>query len=290
MRLRRAAIAPLLFLYTALLAQITVVDDIHRTVRLSRPAERVVSLAPSLTESLFAIGAGDRVCGVTDYCDFPPAARRKPRVGGMVNPNLEAVIGLRPDLIVLSMEGNVRADFDRLSSLGVPVYVSNPRSLAGIYRSLEALGTLTGSERASRALVDSLARRERALRDSAAGKAPVGVLLIVSLEPLMCAGKGTFIDELITEAGGRNIARQAPGSYPVYSREQVIRDDPDVIIVTSDALPAHASLAELYPAWRSVSALKRGRVVSIDPDIVSRPGPRALDALDSLFHILHPPP
>jgi iron complex transport system substrate-binding protein len=284
-----AAIAPILFFQPGLHAQINVVDDLRRTVTLARPAERIVSLAPSITECLFALGAADQVKGVTDFCNYPPEAALKPHVGGMVNPSIEAVVGLEPDLIVLSMEGNIREDFRRLTSFGTQVFVSNPRTLHGIYGSLRALGILTGREESARHLVAGLASREYAIRTAAEGKPPVRALLLVSLHPLMCAGSNTFIDELLRVAGGTNLAARARGTYPSYSRENVITDDPDVIIVMSDILAGGGTLEAMFPEWGSVTAVRKGRVFRIEADIVSRPGPRALDALEKLFHILHSP-
>jgi iron complex transport system substrate-binding protein len=281
------AIAPILFFHPGVHAQIRVVDDLQRTVVLSRPAARIVSLAPSITECLFALGAGDQVKGVTDFCNYPPEARRRAHVGGMINPSIEAVVGLEPDLVLLSMEGNIREDFRRLVSFGTPVFVSNPRTLEGIYSTLRALGRLTGREDSARHLVARLELRERAVRHAAEGKPPAGVILLVSLQPLMCAGNNTFIDELLRAAGGTNLASRARGTYPSYSRENVIEDNPDVIIVTSDILSDGAPLTAMFPEWGAVEAVRKGCVFRLDADLVSRPGPRALDALERLFHILH---
>ena len=144
--------------------QITLTDDLQRQVTLPRSASRIVSLAPSITESLFAIGAGDQVIGVTDYCNFPPEARSCRRVGGMINPSIETIVGLAPDLIVVSMEGNTRQDFTTLTALRIPVFVCNPRSFEGINRSLRQLGSLTGRLREATRLTDSLSRRAARLR------------------------------------------------------------------------------------------------------------------------------
>ena len=282
-------LAAILFFHSGVHAQIRVVDDLRRTVTLLRPAERIVSLAPSITESLFALGAGDRVKGVTDYCNYPPEARLKPHVGGMINPSIEAVVGLEPDLVVMSMEGNERDDFRRLTSFGTPVYVSNPRTLGGIYASLRALGTLSGREESADTLIATLQSREGAVRTAAAGSSPVRVLLLVSLQPLMCAGSTTFIDELLRAAGGTNLAARALGTYPSYSRENVIADNPQVIVMTADLLPDGARLRSTFPEWGSVDAVRNNRVFTLDADLLSRPGPRALDALEKLFHLLHPP-
>ena len=251
-------------------AQILLVDDLHRTVTLAAPARRVVSLAPSVTETLFAIGAADQVVGVTDYCNYPPEARRKTHVGGMINPSIEALLGLNPDLVVLSMEGNMREDFRRLTSLGVPLFITNPRTLGGIYRSIEQLGKLTG--RADSA--QQLAARERAAR-SRAPQSPVRSLFVVSVEPLMVAGRNTFMHELLTAAGGTNLAAFTRGTYPTYSRETLVANNPDVIFITSDAIASTASIDAMFPEWGFTSALRHKRVYLVDADMMNAPTDRA---------------
>jgi iron complex transport system substrate-binding protein len=271
-------------------AQITLTDDLHRSVHLGGPAQRIVSLAPSITECLFAIGAGDQVVAVTDYCNYPPEARRKPRVGGMVNPSMEAVIAQRPDLIVLSMEGNIREDFRRLTSLGVQVYVTNPRTMEGIHRSITQLGVLTGRADNAAQVVEAMQAREEAVRLRTSRLTPVRTLLLVSLQPLICAGSNTFINELLERAGAANLAARARGNYPTYSRETVIANNPDVIILMSDLLSDPATVTRFFPEWTIVSAIRHKQVYRIDADVVSRPGPRSVDALDALFHLLHAHP
>lgn len=268
-------------------AQVTVVDDLQREVHLAVAARRIVSLAPSVTECLFAIGAEDDVVGVTDYCNYPSEARQKSRVGGIVNPNIEAIVSLHPDLIILSMEGNVREDFRRLTSLGSPVFVTNPRSIEGIYRSILQLGELTGRRDSATNVVSAMRTREGVIRAKTEGKKPVRTLLIVSVQPLMCAGSKTFLNELIQTAGGANLAARARGTYPTYSREAVVADSPDVIIVMSDAGFDIAGLTQIFPEWSAINAVRRHSVFRIDSDLVSRPGPRVTDALETLFSLLH---
>jgi iron complex transport system substrate-binding protein len=267
-------------------AQVSVVDDIGCTVTLSSPAHRIVSLAPSITESLFAIEAGDHVVGVTDYCNFPPAARAKAKVGGMTNPSIETIVSLHPDLILLSMEGNVRDDFAALQRFGIPVFVSNPRTLEGIHRSLYQLGMLTGRTVAA----DSLIKRMRAREDSVHAPAAAQrqrTLFIVSLQPLMVVGRNTFLNELLERSGAENLAARLPSTYPTYSRESFLAENPDVIIVMSDILADVSTLTRLFPEWESLAAVRQHRVHRINADLVSRPGPRAVDGLETLFHILH---
>jgi iron complex transport system substrate-binding protein len=266
-------------------AEITVVDDLGRTVRLARPARRIVSLAPSLTETLFAIGAGDAVAGVTSYCTYPKEATQKPQVGGMINPSLEAIVALKPDLIVLSMEGNVREDFDRLTTLGAAVFVSNPRSLADIRTSIGQLGTLAGRSADASRLAAELAAAEADVVRGVSGP-KVRTLLIVSIRPLIVVGGHTFLNELLETAGATNLATRFPSTYPTLSREAVVSEDPDLVLVTSEVVADTRLLFEEFPEWTSLKAAQRKRIYRIDADLVSRPGPRSVEALRMIAHLV----
>lgn len=281
---------PALLLAGALLQHttITLSDDLARTLTLPAPARRVVSLAPSITETLWALGAGDQVVGVTDYCNFPPGARTTRRVGGIINPSIETIVSLRPDLIILSMEGNMRGDFQALTGLGIPVFVTNPRTLGGIARSMDDLGLLTGHADSATALSRSLLARAEAIQKRSSPLPVTTVLLFVSLQPLIVAGSGTFVDQIIRWAGGANLAAPLSSTYPSISREAVVSMNPDVMLFLSDVIPDTVQPSSVYPEWKTTGAFRRGRVIRIDADIISRPGPRAVNALESLFTILHP--
>ncbi|MDL1892459.1 cobalamin-binding protein [Sphingobacteriales bacterium CHB3] len=276
----------LIFCPNRSISQISLVDDLQRKLTLDSPAQRIVSLAPSITETLFAIGAGNQVVGVTDYCNYPNEAKTKQRVGGVINPNIEAIIGLKPDLIVLSMEGNVREDFNKLTSFGIPVFVTNPRNLAGIYTSISQLGTLTGQPAQAMTLVHSLKMRADSIVLAAFSSKSRKTLLFVSLQPIIVAGRGTFLAELIELAGGMNTAAQTSSTYPAYSREAVLKDNPDVLIFMSGILSNPAELSQLYPEWKTLNAFRRKKIFVIDSDIVSRPGPRAVDGLEMLYKVI----
>lgn len=277
-------------LFPAAAAQITVTDDLGRAVTLPQIPARIVSLAPSITETLFAIGAGDQVAGVTDYCNYPAGAATKARVGGMINPGVETIVGLRPDLILLSMEGNVRDDFRTLTSLGIPVFVSNPRTLRGIDKSITDVGMLTGRTEQAARIVQEMQARERAVVAPIRARVEPSVLLIVSLQPLMVAGSGTFLSEILTLAGGRNLAGSSPSTYPLFSRETVVEQNPDVLLVLSDAGGDIRNVTDLYPEWRRLAAVRRNRVHLVDSDLLSRPGPRAAEALEHVAGLLHRKP
>jgi iron complex transport system substrate-binding protein len=244
-----------------------------------------VSLAPSITESLFAIGAGDQVVGVTDYCNYPPEARSRRHVGGMINPSIETIVGLDPDLILFSMEGNQRQDFTILTALRVPAFVTNPRNLDDINRSLLQLGILTGHRREAVALIDSLARRA-ALLKTQIGPVRTRTLLFVSVQPLVAVGARTFLNELLVAAGGDNLAASTGLTYPPMSREVVLRQDPAVLLIASDVLDSTQTIAALYPEWSRLSAVREKRVYRVSADLISRPGPRAVDGLASLIMYL----
>jgi iron complex transport system substrate-binding protein len=183
------------------------------------------------------------------------------------------------------MEGNTRDDFPRLTSLGVPVYVSNPRTLAGIYHSLDQLGVLTGRREQAQRLVDSLRRFEQSLK-TGVNRKPLSALVLVSLQPLMAAGGNTLLNELLTIAGARNPVASMPGHYPAISREAVLADPPDVLFLTSDLPDDRASLLALFPEWKSLRALQEGRVYSLNAAILSRPGPRSLEGLRLIIQCL----
>ncbi len=275
------------FAHVRVFGQISTTDDLKRTVTLASKPARIVSLAPSITETLFAVGAGDQVVGVTNYCNYPPEAKKKTRVGGIINPNIESIIGLKPDLIVLTMEGNVREDFAKLTGLGVPVFVTNPRSLGSIYKSIRDLGALTWHSAEAESLVHAMQARERAITASMRPRVERSLLLLVSLQPLMVVGSGTYLTELIHLAGARNPASSSPSTYPQFSREAVLEEDPDVLLVMSDVCSTITQLTDLYPEWTRLKAFRTGRVYRVDADLLARPGPRAIDALELLDRLIH---
>jgi iron complex transport system substrate-binding protein len=266
-------------------AQVTVTDDLRRTVTLPASARRIISLAPSITESLFAIGAGEQVVGVTDYCNFPPEATRRQHVGGMITPSIETIVSLQPDLILVSMEGNLREDFLRLVDLHAPLVVTNPRTLDGIARSLHLLGALTGHTAQADSLVRHLTAQRRRILARISARTQ-RVLMFVSLQPLIAVGADTFLHDLLTCAGAANLAARTGMTYPPYSREAMTAEDPDVILILSDALPVPERVTTLYPEWARLTAVQKGRVFLVNADLVSRPGPRAVDGLELLVSLI----
>ncbi|HCV42510.1 MAG TPA: hypothetical protein DGH68_03430 [Bacteroidetes bacterium] len=266
-------------------AEVLVTDDLGRIVKLVSTPHRIISLAPSITETLFAVEAGNQVVGVTDFCNYPPGALQKNRVGGMTNPSIETIVGMKPDLIIVSMEGNVRDDFNRLLEIGAPVFVTNPRTLSGIHKSIRDLGLLTGNAESASRLVETMLQREDSIKSLPT--VTKRMLLIVSLQPLIVVGNKTFLAELLELAGGVNIAGSSLSTYPTLSREAVVAANPEVIIVMKDALSDTDELLNLFPEWKTLKAFQTHHVFNIDSDIVSRPGPRAIEGLIHLHSIIH---
>jgi iron complex transport system substrate-binding protein len=262
-------------------------DDVGHSVALQQVPRRIVSLAPSLTEILFLIGADSSIVGVTDYCDYPDAAKRKAKIGGMLNPNVERILALQPDLVLMSGSGNTRPDFEKLSSAGASVYVSYPRSIDGIFKSIVDLGELTGRRRTADSVVALLQIRRESLVRQAAGRKKETVLMILSLNPLVAIGPKTFLSELVTLANAQNIVRDSSMAYPILSREEILRRQPGVIVATNDIVQSIDDLLSPYPEWKSLTAIRNKRVAIVDASIVSRPGPRIIDGLEAMIHAIH---
>lgn len=259
---------------TAQPAPIRVVDDAGRTVSLAGPARRVVSLAPSHTELLWAIGAGAQVVGRTPHCDHPPAAAATPSVGSLFPPDYERIIGARPDLVVM-LDGSVDVR-RKLHAQGLTVVIIQPRALTDIGRAMRALGRLTGREDTADEAARAFEQRLRALsRPAADGPS---VFYEVGADPLYGAGPSSFVSDLIHHAGGRNALR-GDAEWPRLSVEQLIAAAPQVIIVGTAARQSTLR-ASAPPGWATIPAMRRGAVHAVpDADHFVRPGPRVLDGL-----------
>lgn len=260
--------------------------------RPAAPPRRVVSLAPSLTEILFALGAGDRVVGVTTYDDFPEEVTRIPRVGGFIDPSVEAILGRKPDLVVCVPNPGGRNRMEVVARMGVAVLVLPARSLDGIYAAARKLGEVFGRQKQAGALVEGMQERIRRVRTRTADRPRPKVLLIYGHKPVIAAGPATFADDLLRLAGGRNVLTGAGVRYPSVPMERVIRLAPEVIIDAS----ASGKGAEMTPAevrrvwrrWKVVPAVRRGRIHVFDSAIWFRPGPRVVEGIERLADILHP--
>jgi cobalamin transport system substrate-binding protein len=259
----------------------TVVDELDRTVHIPVRPERIVSLAPSVTEALFALEAGDRVIGVTSYCDYPPAARLKESVGDTLKPSVERIVALRADLVIVSTASQVESSVQKLEELGIPVYVTNPRNIEGVLESIAAIGAIIGAADAGRQLTDKLRGRISSIESRLADCTRASVFVILGTEPLITAGSASFINDLVTRAGGRSISADVNGDYPQYSLETAIAKQPQVIFL-------QAGGSVLPERLRQTPAARARRVYRLDDDLLLRPGPRVVDGLEQMAARIHP--
>jgi iron complex transport system substrate-binding protein len=276
MRAFAPAVALALALAGAAHARVAAVDDEGRTVQLAQPARRIVSLAPHLTEQLFAIGAGDLIVGTTDFADFPAAAQALPRVARAHSVDLERISAARPDLVLVWGSGFPPATIDAVRRLGVPVFVSEPARLADIATSLERLGALTGRS-SSRAAAEFNARLA-ALRDRYRGRREVRVFYQVWSDPLMTLGGRHLVSEGIALCGGRNVFADLAPMAPRVSTEAVLAADPEVIVTAEPGARPSDALAT-WQRFGRIAAVRRNLLVTLDADRINRHGPRIVDEL-----------
>ena len=248
-------------------------DQTGRRVNVPEHPARLVSLAPSVTETLFVLGLEDHVVGDTDYCEYPPAAKLKPHVGSILNPSLETIVALKPDLVLGSPEANRREIADRLARFGIPLYGVTARSVDETLASIADLGNLLGHEPEAARVVGGLRARIDAVAKRVAGSKAPRVLFVVWYRPLTTAGAGTFIGDVIRRAGGDLVSGGLEGEWPKLSLEEALRLDPDIILFPrSESFSPDLEEFQKLPGWRDMRAVKTRRMYIIS-DAIIRPSP-----------------
>ncbi len=253
------------------------------------PPERIVSLAPSITEVVYALGLEDRLVGVTTYCDYPEEAKKKPKVGGMVNPSIEAVITLKPDIVIMTTDGNPKEFEDRLRSINVKTYVFRARRISELPQGIREMGMVLGvKERAEIVAgeIEGKINRFRVMGQGAEGRGQrKRVLFIVWPEPLIVAGPGTAMDDVVTLLSAQNIASKAKVPYPKYSIEEIIHQDPDIIFIGKGNMNMKDVSDGLLRKISMVTAVKRGAVFYMS-DRLHRLGPRIVEGIEEMDEYL----
>lgn len=291
-RMRATALAMFATLCTSLsvmpsghAANLHVVDDAGQTIQLTHPARRIISIAPHVTELLFAAGGGDRIVGTVEYSDYPEAAQRIPRVGDNKALDLERIVALRPDLLVVWRHGNLQQQIDKLRQLGLPIFMSEPLTLAQIPDSIERLGTLMGTSTTAHANAEALRSRLANLQTQYANRPRVTVFYQVWQQPLMTLNGTHLISSLITLCGGVNVfAAQAP-LVPTISPEAVLTANPEVMLTASMGKTQKrdgVSDLEMWRRWATLTAVARDNLYGINGDLLNRSGPRIVDAAEQL--------
>jgi iron complex transport system substrate-binding protein len=272
---------------------VTLTDGLGRKVTLAAPPKRIISLAPSNTEILFAVGAGAQVVGRDDLSDYPAEVKSLPSVGGnMGNLNLEQITKLQPDL-VLAAEINSPEQVKSMENLKLTVfYLNNPKDLNGLYINLDTVAKLTGHEEQARTLDASLRQRVTAVQNTLqnATSRPKVYYEIDGTDASKpwTAGPGTFIDQLLQRAGAQNVGDSLSGGYAQISLEELLVQNPDVILLGDAAYGTTVEQVGKRPGWEAINAVKNGRILTFDDNLVSRPGPRLVDGLETLAKLLHP--
>lgn len=266
-------------------AQIRVSDDSGQTVVLERPASRIVSLAPHITELLFTVGAGEAVTGASEHSDYPAAAQAIPRVGGGSGLDLEVILALDPELVIAWGSGSPPGQLQRLRQLGIPVFVSEPQVVTDIASSLERLGRLTGNETGAALAIRSFNERHRMLRERYAAGSLVRVFYQIWQQPLMTINGDHLVSDVIRLCGGVNIFADLAELAPVVSLESVLERDPEVIIAGSDVADAPALTAQ-WQRWSGIRAVQGRHLYTIRRELLVRHTPRILDGAEQLCEIL----
>jgi iron complex transport system substrate-binding protein len=263
------------------------VDKLGRRVLVPENPFRVVALAPSVTEIVFALGEQRRLVGVSTHSDYPEEAKRLSVVGSYVRPDLERILALKPDLCLAVRDGNPKAIADRLEAMGIPVYAVDPQTLGGILQAVEGVGEVLGATERARDIVDRMREGIEGARALAAkARSRPRVFYQIGVAPMVSAGSGTYLHEMIELAGGENLAAGRE-PYPRFSPEEVVTMAPEVILVSvmrSEGTRAH----EIWGRFSTVPALRSGRVHVVDSDLFDRPSPRLVQALEELVLLLHP--
>lgn len=263
-------------------------DSTGRRLALPALPRRIVSLVPSVTEWLYALGADERLVGRTDYCDYPPEAAAKPSVGGMLAPSLETIVALRPDLVIATDAGNRWETFAALGALGVAVFLVHASRLRQVEEVVRRLGALTEREDAVAPVLARLRQRIEEIRRAVAGRPRPRVLYVLWPEPLIVPGRDALVTELIDVAGGDSITRDERGDYPRFSLEAAVARAPEVIVLARHGTGSGPIDRSRWDRFGGLPAVRQGRVHGVDGNVLHRYGPRLGEGVTALARVFHP--
>lgn len=265
-----------------------VTDEGGRKLVVAQKVNRVVSLAPSLTEIVFAIGAQDKLVGDTSYCDYPEAAKTIAKVGDTIRPNVEAIVALHPQVVLVSTSSQLEEFTQQMRDQKIAVFVTDPKDLEGLFRTIINVGDLLGVRANAEKVVEGLRARSNAVEAKVKDKPPVKVFFQVSREPLYTAGRDSYLTDLMRRAGGDSVTAKVPGAWPNFSAEAALAARPEAIIMTTgDSMGGKINSIVAESLLRS-PAVENKRVYEINGDLLSRPGPRLIDGLEQMARALHP--
>ena len=257
-------------------------DDLGRTIKIPQNIERAVSLAPNLTENIFAVGAGNKLVGVTSYCDYPAEARQIAKIGDTINPNMETIIALKPQIVFVSTASQIETFTKTLERQNINVFVTNPNDFAGVLRNLKQLGEILGTSANAEKLINDLQNRVKAVAEKVKDQPKTKVFVQISKEPLFTIGKDSFITEIVERAGGESATKNVATAYPKLSKETALALNPGAIILSESP-----DNLEPNDVFANSGAVKNKRVFRVNAAWLARPGPRIVDALEQIAKDLH---
>ena len=258
-----------------------IADDLGRKLKIPVRVERVVSLAPSVTENIFAVGAGDRLVGVTSFCNYPEDAQKIQKVGDTLNPNIETIIALKPQIVFVSTASQLETFMKTLESQNITVFVTNAKDVNGVLANLRQLGDIFGTLERTTILLNQLQERILGIEEEMRDKPKVKTFVQISKEPLFTIGKESFLTEIVERAGGTSVTKEVATAYPKISKETALALNPDAIILSDSP-----DNTEPNDVFKNSPAVKNKKVFKISADILSRPSPRIVDALEQIAEAL----
>jgi len=264
-------------------------DEVGREVIVPFPPKKIVSLAPNITEILFSLGLDQEIVGVSIHCNFPEKAKSRVRVGSYISLDFEKIVSLRPDLIIATGAGNTRDMVERLDRLGFPTYVIFPKNIEDVIRSVGHLSQLVGREKEGVDIIQEMKRRRERVVELTQGLPRPRVFLQIGEAPVVTVGKNSFADDLIRLAGGKNVAGNEKERYPRFGMEEILKRSPEVILISSmNPGGNYQRVVQEWSRWKTIPAVKNGRIHLIDSDLIDRPSPRIIEGLEEMARILHP--
>lgn len=263
-----------------------IVDDLGYEHVIGRVPRTAVTLAPNLTEMIYKVGAEDKLIGNTTYCNYPPEAKEIENVGDMLSINHEKLLTLKPDIVFITVEGNTKATFDKLKDLGLEVFISNPRDYNGIKKTFMDFARIFKRTRKADSIISTWDYTVDSITSVSSNRPEYLTMFLVSFQPIMVAGKNTFINEFLNFCNLKNIVDDVELNYPFLSREEVLSRNPEIIFHTQHSYDNLGEIKLLYDEWINLNALRNNRIYYVDPDLYFRPGPRFVEALKNLNSIL----
>lgn len=275
----------LVFLSSSVYSQkinFSVTDDLGRKISFSKTPQRVISLSPAITEYVFALKCEDKLVGNTTYCDYPAESKKITKVGDLLTFDFEKIISLNPDLILVNVEGNTKETFERLNELKLKTFVVNPRNFADIKKDMIKISEIFSVEKLAQKIISDWEKDAELVIEKNKNRKNLSTMIIVELSPLMLAGKNTFLNEYLDLCNLNNITSSSTQNYPIYSREEIIVQDPDLIIFPSSGSENLDFILSYYPEWSELQTFKKKNVIFVNRDLYFRPGPRFVEALKDL--------